>query len=111
MFVVRKTMSMGQLLSFLLTATNFYSPQIRKNCIGNNAISVVQDYEQDTRKTTNDGESRGRIARHYRFCKFDDESITNPHPIGLLAHYWDTCGSPVIKCLCFFVVFLLGYLW
>ena len=20
-------------------------------------------------------------------------------------HYWDTCGSPVIKCLCFFVVF------
>ena len=20
-------------------------------------------------------------------------------------HYWDTCGSPVIKCLCFFVFF------
>ena len=41
MFVVGKTMSMGQLLSFLLTATNFYSPQIRKNCIDNNAISPV----------------------------------------------------------------------
>ena len=82
---------MGQLLSFLLTATNFYSPQIRKNCIGNNAISVVQDYEQDTRKTTNDGESRGRIARHYRFCKFDVESITNPHPIGLLAQLVERC--------------------
>ena len=31
---------------------------------------------------------------------------------GQFCHfYWDTCGSPVIKCLCFFVVFLLGYLW
>ena len=28
-----------------------------------------------------------------------------------LSNYWDTCGSPVMKCLCFFVVFLLGYLW
>ena len=23
----------------------------------------------------------------------------------LAGNYWDTCGSPVIKCLCFFVVF------
>ena len=23
-------------------------------------------------------------------------------------HYWDTCGSPVIKCLCFFVVFFFS---
>ena len=31
---------------------------------------------------------------------------------GQFCHfYWDTCGSPVIKCLCFSVVFLLGYLW
>ena len=22
-------------------------------------------------------------------------------------YYWDTCGSPVIKCLCFFVVMLI----
>ena len=82
---------MGQLLSFLLTATNFYSPQIRKNCIDNNAISAVYDYEQDTRKTTNDEGSRGRIARHYRFCKFDVESIINPHSIGLLAHLVERC--------------------
>ena len=29
-------------------------------------------------------------------------------PVTLLtgsSFYWDTCGSPVIKCLCFFVVF------
>ena len=24
------------------------------------------------------------------------------------AYYWDTCGSPVIKCLCFFVVFFFS---
>ena len=23
------------------------------------------------------------------------------------SYYWDTCGSPVIKCLCFFVVHML----
>ena len=23
------------------------------------------------------------------------------------SNYWDTCGSPVIKCLCFFVVMLI----
>ena len=25
--------------------------------------------------------------------------------VRYLVSYWDTCGSPVIKCLCFFVVF------
>ena len=25
-----------------------------------------------------------------------------------LSHYWDTCGSPVIKCLCFYVVFFFS---
>ena len=24
-------------------------------------------------------------------------------------HYWDTCGSPVIKCLCYFVVFFFFF--
>ena len=26
-----------------------------------------------------------------------------------LSHYWDTCGSPFIKCLCFFVVFFFFF--
>ena len=35
---------------------------------------------------------RGRTQIPWWACLFD-------------SHYWDTCGSPVIKCLCFSVVF------
>ena len=28
--------------------------------------------------------------------------------VRYLVSYWDTCGSPVIKCLCFFVVFFFS---
>ena len=27
---------------------------------------------------------------------------------AFVSNYWDTCGSPVIKCLCFFVVFFFS---
>ena len=31
--------------------------------------------------------------------------LTEMAPTHVYINYWDTCGSPVIKCLCFFVVF------
>ena len=68
MFVVRKTVFVGQLFSFLLASTNFYGPQIRKSNIGHNTTSAAEDYEQDTKKGTNDGGSRRKIPRHYRVC-------------------------------------------
>ena len=32
-----------------------------------------------------------RTAPHSRFCKFDVESIINPHPVGLLAQLVERC--------------------
>ena len=31
--------------------------------------------------------------------------LHKPYPL----YYWDTCGSPLIKCLCFFVVFFFFF--
>ena len=67
---VRKTMFVGQLFSFLLASTNFYGPQIRKSSIGHNTTSAAQDYEQDTKKGTNDGGSKRRMPRHYRLSSW-----------------------------------------
>ena len=57
------------------------------------------------------------IRVYLNFARRKQEKL-KPPTIFLCLHkptsnYWDTCGSPVIKCICFFVVFffLLGYLW
>ena len=46
--------------------------------------------------------------KHLRNFDFKTDSWTTQGYLCLLcslAFYWDTCGSPVIKCLCFFVIF------